>query len=276
MEDFSHLEGDEKLKAENDFLKMKLMLEHGAKFGGEETSNLPADIENRFLNYISAFEKQAAERKVITVFDRIEKPSHFKPVYEIPDEQIETELNALFEYLWKYKIRLDVCSPNISQRELYRFTVEELFEHEMDDMDVPGMITTFIYDEFHPDLEYDNTRIATEDCIRLILEKEPLEWTPHFGNEKLRLNGHYPLNIEAFKTLVNHYKSAYETLEVKSITVSGCEINEKSCVVTGMYEVTAVAASETILLTGNWKVVFELDDFMYWQIGEVMISGINF
>ena len=32
MENFNHLEGDEKLKAENEFLKMKLMLENGAKF----------------------------------------------------------------------------------------------------------------------------------------------------------------------------------------------------------------------------------------------------
>ena len=32
-EDFSHLSEDEQLKAENDFLKMKLMLEQGAQFG---------------------------------------------------------------------------------------------------------------------------------------------------------------------------------------------------------------------------------------------------
>ena len=30
MEDFNQLGGDEQLKAENAFLKMKLMLEHGA------------------------------------------------------------------------------------------------------------------------------------------------------------------------------------------------------------------------------------------------------
>ena len=33
MEDVTHLKGDENLKAQNDFLKMKMMPEHGAQFG---------------------------------------------------------------------------------------------------------------------------------------------------------------------------------------------------------------------------------------------------
>ena len=70
--DISH---EENLKNENEFLKMKLMLEHGAEFGDMKTEGeVPIDMENDFLNYIMAYEKQAAERKMIKVFDRIERP----------------------------------------------------------------------------------------------------------------------------------------------------------------------------------------------------------
>jgi hypothetical protein len=38
---------EENLRMQNDFLKMKMMAELGAFFGGE--SNLPSDVENQFL-----------------------------------------------------------------------------------------------------------------------------------------------------------------------------------------------------------------------------------
>ena len=60
-ENFESSDEEEKLKAENDFLKMKIMLERGATFGGDN-SELPAEIENAFLNNVMAFEKQFEEQ----------------------------------------------------------------------------------------------------------------------------------------------------------------------------------------------------------------------
>jgi hypothetical protein len=37
----------------------------------------------------------------------------------------------------------------------------------MDDIFIPGGMTRFTYDEFHPDPIYDNTRTALEDCIKM-------------------------------------------------------------------------------------------------------------
>jgi hypothetical protein len=157
---------------ENKFLKMKLMLEHDAEFGNvKPDTELPPTVENEFLNYVMAFEKQAAERKTIKFFERIERPKHFKAANEIPDDEIDNAWNALDAYLNKYNIDLAVCSPIISKRELYRFTTEELFDYEMNDIFIPGGMTFFTYDEFYPDNIYDNTKIALEDCIQCILKK---------------------------------------------------------------------------------------------------------
>jgi hypothetical protein len=154
--------------------------------------------------------------------------------------------------------------------------VEELFEHEMNDMDIPGMTTGFIYDEFHPDPVYDNSRTA-RDCIRQMLIQEPLEWVRDFRKEKLRLNNHFPLTIEAFKTKTLSFKKGYDTLDAETAEETACDINEGICVVTGTYTVNATSDHQPIILKGSWTVKFEWDEkWGYWNIYEVQIDGIDF
>lgn len=116
-----NLSEEEKLKAENNFLKMKIMLEHGGDFGAPENANaeLSPEIENQFLNNIIEFEKQFQQRKTTTVYKKIGEPKHFKPVSEIPDDEIEEEWNKLLEYMQQYGIDLSVSSPKVTARELY-------------------------------------------------------------------------------------------------------------------------------------------------------------
>ncbi|MEI9913003.1 MAG: hypothetical protein WDO71_27180 [Bacteroidota bacterium] len=259
-------------------MKMKLMLEKGASFSNmEKNSELPPEIENEFLNYIAEFEKQSHNPKYITVFDKIEKPARFKPVAEIPDEEIDTAWHQLSAYLNQYQISLDVCSPNIAPRELYRFTTEELFKYKMGDMNIPGMMHGFIYDEFHPDPVYDNTKTATDECIKYILKKEPMEWTHNFRKDNLRLNDRFLLSVDKLRNIVNTFKMAYDDLEITELSASNCSVNDKSSTVTGTYSLTAISNLNKHPLSGDWKVILELDEeFGYWYITEVKIAGINF
>ena len=78
MDEFKNLDADEKLKAENDFLKMKMMLERGAEFAKtNEEDALPPDLENQFLRNIMEFEKQFDQRKVATVYDKLGQHHQF-------------------------------------------------------------------------------------------------------------------------------------------------------------------------------------------------------
>ena len=277
-ENFESSKEEENLKNENEFLKMKLMLEQGAQFGTMQTdSEMPAGIENEFLNYIMAYEKQAVERKMIKIFDKIERPNHFKPVNEIPEDEIENAWNNLDEYLRKYSIELSVCSPNISDRELYRFTTEELFDHEMNDMNVPGMMSCFTYDEFYPDYKYDNTRHAVEDCIEVILKKKHFDWMPLLKKENLRINDHYPVSEKEYINLINRFKDAYEDIQLQEMNDPVCTIEGNSCYVKGNYDVTLTFSSEEIFINGEWMVEYEFDeDFGFWEIANVQVEGINF
>jgi hypothetical protein len=277
MDEFAHLEGDERIKAENDFLKMKLMLEQGAVFGSGMGAELPAAIEHRFLANVIAFEEQFNNPKSIRLFDKIGRPEIFKPVSEIADENIDSALDELLSYLNEYGISLDVCSPNISSQELYRFATEELFEYEMDDMNLPGWTTCFTYDEFHPDPVYDNTYMATENCINRIFCIQPLKYMFSCYEKDLRLNEYYPLTSAEFMETVNRFKLAYNDIVLDNLEVSGCVVNEKDSTVNGRYQATAAVPGQVTSFSGQWTVILELDEpGGYWNIKSVSIEGVSF
>src|SRR5688572_23727469 len=103
MEEGKEITKKQQLEAENHFLKMKLMLERGAIFGKGDTEQLiPPEVENEFLKHIELFESRCGQIEMIKVFDKIGKPDHFKPVDEIPEQEIEEAWNELFDYLSRY------------------------------------------------------------------------------------------------------------------------------------------------------------------------------
>ena len=275
--DFSHLSNDEQMRSENDFLKMKMMLERGAQFGNIGDQEIPPALENEFLKSVMEYEKQFEDTTYINVFDKIKRPTHFKPVTEIKEADIPAAWEELSDYLSNHGIILDACSPNITARELYRFTTEELFNEEIEDLHMPGMLQCFIYDIFHPDTVYENTRLAKEECIEYILDKIPMKGTYNFKNENLQLNNYYSLSIDEFSKIVNRFKEAYDHLAIDLLQETVCVVNEKESWVTGVYGVTATVGKEFYPLTGKWKVIYEKDDHLeYWYINSVIIEGINF
>ncbi|MFC0776033.1 hypothetical protein [Terrimonas alba] len=275
MEDFNHLEGDEKLKAENEFLKMKLMLEQGTHFAGNDNTNLPTEIENQFLNNVMAFEKQFSGHKTIKVFDKIGRPQHFKPVAEIANEDIEAAWNQLSEYLDKHGIDLSVCSPNISVRELYRFTTEELFEHETDDMNLPGWTTNFIYDEFHPDPVYDNSRLVEQDLFNDIFRKADLFYDIHYAKDGFIFNGLFYNDFKLYGERINRFKSLFDEIEMTEFNVDDCTVKENNCYVLGQYKATARMGSDETFFAGSYEVKLVISELGYWDMKEIQISGFN-
>jgi hypothetical protein len=275
QDEFQNLNDEEKLKAENEFLKMKLMLEKGAQFGKMETdSELSPDIENEFLNYIMEFEKQSENPTYIKVFDKIERPTNFKPSSLIPDELIEQAWQNLSGYLNQYKINLDVCSPNISSRELYRFTVEELFEHEMSDMHVPGMMHCFIYDEFYPDHIYDNTCKVRDDLFPDIFSKKPMSFDYGFKDE-LSFNHRVYKDFDALKDAVNNFKTFFEEINLEKCIASSCSVEEASSAVKGKYEASAIAGKEKMIFQGEFIIGLLLNSVGFYSIKDIFIEGIH-
>lgn len=275
QEDYLSLDDEEQLKAENDFLKMKLMLERGGHFGGNENSELPPELENQFLNNVMAFEREFEKHQIIKIFEKLGSPTHFKPASEIADADIESAWEELDMFMREKGINLDVCSPNISVRELYRFTTEELFEYETDDMNLPGWTTNFIYDEFHPDPVYDNAELIRRDLLYDIFRREELFNELHYDSEGFLFNGEHYSDFDHFKEKIERFKSLFIEIELEQCEIMDCIVNNSACTVNGMYRAKAKTEIDDVVYEGKFIVDLVLKETQYWYMRKIDIEGFN-
>ena len=270
--DFNHLKDEERLAAENNFLKMKLMIERGAEFIGC-SDDVPEEVQNEFLNNIIAFEEQFDKRKTIRVFDKLGQPSHFKPSAEIDDKDIETAWTELLACLNEHGIDVGVCSPNISTRELYRFVTEELFQYEADDLDMPGWVSHFIYDEFHPDPVYDNSRMVSNDLFDGIFRKEELGYAFNYDRDGFIFNNETFTEFSDFCQRIDQFKSSYDEIELNNCEIVSCVVEGNHCVVSGKYAATATAHSIVHSFEGNFRVDISRENSDFWFFKTIWIEG---
>ena len=142
---------EENLRIENELLQLKLKAELGGEF--VSTKTLSPDLENTFLKNVLEFEHAFANTKQVKIFDFLGRPS-FKKSSELADHEIEKALENVCALLEEKNIEADF-SGDYDSRLKYAFITGELFEHETDDIQIPGMITHFMYEEFHPNHKMD-------------------------------------------------------------------------------------------------------------------------
>ncbi len=272
--DFKHLNKKDAVTAENDFLKMKMMLERGAQFGGGHPDFSP-EMENEFLKSIMAIEAQFDAEKKIKLYDKIDRPTIFKPVAEITVSEIESAVDSILSWLSEYNISVSVDSPNVSLMEFYRFITEELFEFEMDDTGETDWVTAFSYDDFHPDLLYESETVATDDCISLILQKEEVDYWDYFETANIRLNDHFPLSIEKFSELISKFKASYQDICLIDISTISSTQDDSTCKVTGTFSLQLSLLHEKIIKHGKWLVLLNAEDDKYCSINTVEIEGLG-
>ena len=165
---------DENKRMENELLQLKIMAELGVD--AHISANTPASIENIFLKNMLAYEKGLAEAKEINIFGLIGKPDFVSETI-LDDTSIETALNKIMDLLNEKQIALDFLG-NYEDRKKYKFITEELFEEKVMNIQLPGMIMHFIYEEFHPNHKLD-IRNKTEKFINswFIQENENLSFS---------------------------------------------------------------------------------------------------
>src|SRR5690606_22942096 len=106
---------------------------------------------------------------------------------------------------------------------IYRFITEELVEHQMDDMRIPGMTLHYAYEEFHPNHDYD-LRLGAEYFVVPIFLRT---WDPDFDNykpaDKVVFSGDVYTRLET-GAIIRAFQEAHGSLdmehfEVKSVVI---------------------------------------------------------
>jgi hypothetical protein len=214
-------------KIDNGLKKKELEEKYGAHFS--EFNELPPEMENQWLNSIEAFEKQFDSAKQTTVWEYIDKPI-FKTKDELKPHEISKELERLVELMGKSNIALSTLCE-VEDAELYRFITEELFQHEMDDIRIPGMTCNFIYEEFHPNAKLD-IKDAIDYFFRMTMSK--MENIGGDGYDLLYIDtkNHKDSNgntVDKQKVIdsINHFLDSFDKFEVVSYNEKTFEINQE-------------------------------------------------
>ena len=198
---------EENLRLENEFLKLKMMAESGALFGGD--AELPAGLENDFLKNVMAFEQQYQNSESKTVGEILGNPS-FAPEASLSDAEFQNEYDRLSNLMDEKNINIDFIAPQ-TDRFKYNFITSELFEHETDLFPMAGMATCFIYEEFHPDHEQEITD-ATNQFLKDFFSKKINAETYYFSREMADVDD----SILSREDFIDKINKDYEAIRVFS------------------------------------------------------------
>lgn len=228
-------------------------------WSGPNEYKLPADLERQILDHIKAFENALKCAKQMTLHQVLGSPA-FRKLEELTDAEIAEEVNRLLEMMEQHQICLDtICE--VSDRELYRFITEELFEQESGNMNLPGMITHYIYEEFHPNHEYE-IRHNADDFFLIYLDKTSEYYTSFLSENATTSNWH------------NHFRDAFDSFDLNKFEMFDVEydLGEKSAKLEFYCDFTAFIEGSDKKLQFNGKGTIKMayqEDF--WGVDEVIL-----
>ncbi len=248
---------------ENEFKKLKLSIEHGASYFGKGNADIPPEIEGQFLDYITNFENASKNAKQISVFEKLGNPD-YKPESTLTNDEITIELERIELLMHNQGMTLDVLADYIDEERLiYKFITEELFDYEISDINILGMQTCFIYEEFHPNHEYDLKR-DTEDFLRM------------FFNTKDDFYDNYHSKDASNHIALNNFRSLFQEFEMTFFEFQEITFDEQDAIVQFNIDFWGKTDGENtkISYSGNGNITFK-SEYGYWYLREVTLPIIK-
>ena len=275
IDDFLGSNNEEKLKRENELLKLKMQAELGAHF--HEESDISADMENMFLKNILAFHEAAQNQSTITIAEKLDNPTFIK-VLDLSDTEIGDELKRLENLLNEHQIVVDYLGF-YDDRTKYTFLTEELFNLEIDDMEMGEMKRHFIYEEFHPDHAADIKKQA-ESFINLWFNKTISADSWDLADQFILPEGKTKTKEEVVNQIHNIFSLSngfingrYDIIDVDFTLMD--EDRGMGYAEGALGYRVILANGETEVVSGPFKLYFALE-FGYWQIVHLIFPGFSY
>jgi len=263
---------DDQLRIENEIIKMKLMLEHGAQFAtGQGSDKMEPALEHAFLKHVLAMEEAHRNGKNLTVFEKLGCPTDIRPAEELSADELPEALRALLERLATHGIEVRPVEKNIDPEEFYRFLTKDLMEISV--LDSPG-IHCFLF-EAHPAQEGCRLeRIAQEACLQSVIAgKAPLgEITK---DKPLRLNGFDHHDRTSVQHRLMRFRAPYEDVLGLDKRIDRTILERDTCTVHGSHETALCKKDRCEILRGEWYVTFHRNGSDEWRIAEIDIDGLR-
>ncbi len=270
----THNPNDEaQLRLENEMKKLNLEME-GAVFGFMG-GDMPLDLEKQFLDNIMAFETQSKNATYMPLYKFLGEPFYL-PFDVLPDEHVEREFERLNDLLQTHGVDLDFLCDYPTETK-YRFITEEFFDLEISDMRIPGMINSFIYEEFHPNHEHDLSN-DTETFFRAIMNLGS-DFVPYFLSNQMEMLNKGLVPKSMYEGRINFFRERFHVLrinllEIKKVTINDISEETKTARVDFELDYEGIAIGKHRKLEsidkGYLNFLFADD---YWTINSIVFKG---
>lgn len=269
-EDEESLTPEEKLQMENNLLKLKLMAEHEAHFPDE--NELDPEMENEWLKHIYQFEEQHKNARQISVYEYISRPE-FKKADDLTNKQVEEELDRVLDIMGENGINLD-CLAEYDDRTIYTFITDELFNHEIDDVKMEGMTTNFIYEEFHPNHDYD-LRNYTHEFFEKLLSRKWDKYDEHMLYNHVLSSSDEKIDQKDFITLIELFQEGWKQFELlqQEIVSVVFDIEKAHATVDLNLSYDAIASDNGRTKYAGKSTLTFIHDHGYWYVHKVEMPG---
>jgi hypothetical protein len=262
---------EESLRMENEFLRLKLQAEFGAD--SQSTGKLNPQIENEFLKHVIAFEHDYAHAKKVKIAYLLGK-ADFKPANELSDEQIAVAFQKITALLAQKHIEIDFIGT-YDYRTKYSFIIEELLDHEIDDINIPGMTVHICYEEFHPNHKLDIEERASEFLSGWFSQK--LGHNDWCFDDAFILPDKTTITKNEIGEKFSQIFSSYQFFTDQKYTIDKIdfELNEDGGMgyAEGFVKYNAVLEnSEVIIIRGPFKLYMTLK-YDWWSIFHIVFPG---
>jgi hypothetical protein len=274
MSENMHNPNDEaQLRLENEMKKLNFEME-GAVFG-YMSNDMPLDLEKQFLDNIMAFESQSKNETYMPLYKFLGEPFYL-PFDVLPDEHLEREFERLNDLLQTHGVDLDfLCDYPLETK--YRFITEEFMNHEISDMRIPGMVNSFIYEEFYPNHEHDLTN-DTESFFRSIMNLGS-DFVSYFLSPIMEMPNRGMVDKKMYEGRIAFFRDRFHLLRINLLEIKKVTIND-------LNEVTKTARVDFELdyegiATDKYRKVSSADkgylNFLfaddYWTINSIVFKG---
>jgi hypothetical protein len=243
-------------------------------FEKEHSNEDPPEPYNTWDEYFEAFDRQLEKGQPITVRSWIGNPE-IRPVGEIPDSELEDELDKLIELLYTNNIVIEFIH-DIKNRDAYAFITEELLNETMDDVRIPDMYSHFIYEEFHPNDE-DDIELWTGEFLDTLFKQGTEGLFIPMGDKEL-YNAHGNIiSQEEFKKQIDEFHALYPIITEYKYEVMRLNIEEDYATVEVDVSWAGLNRREQAILRhhGPARLRLKRSSDIGWDIIQAIIVGWN-
>lgn len=94
-----------------------------------------------------------------TVYDRIGRPA-YSPAEALTKDEMKMAAEVLQDVMKENLVEISFCDGPYDDEVVYRFITEELFLFEITKKPIAGMVSSFVYEEYHPNHPAEIQQIA--------------------------------------------------------------------------------------------------------------------